>query len=86
MRILHVTESLGGGVTTAINSYVSNSRQFKHFLLASARDSDCTGEENFSGFENIKLVPRKLVSLFFLKSLVKEVEPDIIHVHSILNL
>tara|TARA_B100000029_G_scaffold512833_1_gene610594 strand:- start:178 stop:1200 length:1023 start_codon:yes stop_codon:yes gene_type:complete len=82
MRILHVTESLGGGVTTAINSYVSNSRQFKHFLLASARDSDCTGEENFSGFENIKLVPRKLVSLFFLKSLVKEVEPDIIHVHS----
>lgn len=82
MRILHVTESLGAGVTTAINSYVNNSQQFEHFLFASVRAADCTGEEDFPKFQKVKIVPRKLVSIFLLRRFIKDLNPDVIHVHS----
>lgn len=82
MKILHITESFGGGVTSAINSYVSNSPQFSHHLIASIRVSDSTGEEDNGNFTELKLVPRSLNSLFSLRAEIKRIQPDVIHLHS----
>lgn len=82
MKVLHITESLGGGVTSAINSYVLNSQQHDHFIFASKRQGDTTGEEDKGLLKGIKIVPRKLSSLIQLKIYIEEISPEIIHIHS----
>ncbi|MFV3334443.1 glycosyltransferase family 4 protein [Pseudomonas sp. NY15437] len=82
MKILHITESFGGGVTSAINSYILNSQQHEHYLLASVRKGDTTGEETQGLFKDIELVPRRLSSLARVKPYIDRVQPDVIHLHS----
>ncbi len=82
MKILHITESFGGGVTSAINSYILNSQQHEHYLLASVRKGDTTGEENQGLFRHMELVPRRLSSLARVKPYIDRVQPDVIHLHS----
>ncbi|MBB4866416.1 glycosyltransferase involved in cell wall biosynthesis [Pseudomonas nitritireducens] len=82
MKILHITESFGGGVTSAINSYILNSQQHEHYLLASVRKGDTTGEEGQGLFKHRELVPRRLSSLARVKPYIDRVQPDVIHLHS----
>ncbi|MGF1848321.1 glycosyltransferase [Vibrio lentus] len=82
MKILHITESFGGGVTSAINTYVNNSSQFEHYLFATVRKGDETGEEDKGGFILMKLVSRNARSISLLYKFIKEVNPDVIHLHS----
>ncbi|PJI51000.1 MAG: hypothetical protein CTR55_01500 [Pseudomonas sp.] len=82
MKILHITESFGGGVTSAINSYILNSQQHEHYLLASVRKGDTTGEESQGLFKHRELVPRRLSSLARVKPYIDRVQPDVIHLHS----
>jgi glycosyltransferase involved in cell wall biosynthesis len=82
MKILHITESFGGGVTSAINSYILNSQQHEHYLLASVRKGDTTGEEQQGLFKHMELVPRRLSSLARVKPYIDRVQPDVIHLHS----
>lgn len=82
MKILHITESFGGGVTSAINSYILNSQQHEHYLLASVRKGDTTGEEGNGLFKHMELVPRRLTSLVRVKPYIDRVQPDVIHLHS----
>lgn len=82
MKILHITESFGGGVTSAINSYILNSQQHEHYLLASVRKGDTTGEESQGLFKHMELVPRRLSSLARVKPYIDRVQPDVIHLHS----
>lgn len=82
MKILHITESFGGGVTSAINSYILNSQQHEHYLLASVRKGDTTGEENLGLFKHIELVPRRLTSLARVRPYIEQLAPDVIHLHS----
>ncbi|WP_434565628.1 glycosyltransferase [Vibrio chagasii] len=82
MKILHITESFGGGVTSAINSYVKNSSQFSHYLFATVRHQDETGEEQTGNFLSKMLVNRSVKSLFLLYKYIKKVKPDIVHLHS----
>ena len=81
-KILHVTEAFGGGVTTAINTYVKHSNSFEHHLVASVRSEDLTGEELNGEFNSVKLVKRNLRGLFECFSFVKKLNPDVIHLHS----
>jgi glycosyltransferase involved in cell wall biosynthesis len=81
-RVLHITESFGGGVTSAINSYILSSSQHKHFIFASVRTNDATGEESIGAASGIRLVPRRLSSILELKRFIAEVAPDVIHIHS----
>ena len=55
-KVLHVTEALGGGITSAINTYIHHSSEFDHYLFASIRESDVTGEEHLDCYEDIFLV------------------------------
>lgn len=82
MKILHITESFGGGVTSAINSYILNSQQHEHYLLASVRKGDTTGEESQGLFKHMELVPRRLSSLARVKPYIDRIQPDVIHLHS----
>lgn len=82
LRILHITESFGGGVTSAINSYVLNAQQHQHYLFASIRDGDATGEESQGLLKGLELVPRRLSSLGRLKRHIEQLQPDVIHLHS----
>lgn len=82
MIVLHVTESYGGGVTSAIKEYVRNSDYIDHYMFAMSRAQDSTGEENNIHFKKCKIVSRSLKSIFLLYSFVSEVSPDFIHVHS----
>lgn len=82
LKILHVTESFGGGVTSAINSYVFNAQQHQHYLFASVRDGDATGEENQGLLHGMELVPRRLSSLMRLRQYIGQLQPDVIHLHS----
>lgn len=82
MKILHITESYGGGVTSAIDTYVSHSDQFEHYLFACVRDNDKTGEEGEGGFKKTYLVKRNLRSLLRLRSVIAELKPDVLHLHS----
>lgn len=82
MKILHITESFGGGVTSAINSYILNSQQHEHYLLASVRKGDTTGEESQGLFKHMELVPRRLSSLARVRPYIDRIQPDVIHLHS----
>ncbi|MHA7272359.1 glycosyltransferase family 4 protein [Arthrobacter sp. TMT4-20] len=58
MRILHVTECYGGGVSRAINSIVENSRQHEHILLWSGPE-----EPSLSfGYQHIDVLPKLLLA------------------------
>ncbi|MDE1167879.1 MAG: glycosyltransferase [Pseudomonas sp.] len=82
IKVLHITESFGGGVTSAINSYVKHSQQFEHFLFACTRPGDATGEEHQGYLKQIKLVRRTFSIPLQLKRYIAEVKPDAIHLHS----
>ena len=80
MRILHVTESLGGGVTSAINSYIKSTNEYHHFLCATIRKSDLTGEEKFK--KNVYILPRSIKSVYNFYKIYNKIKPAIIHIHS----
>ncbi|MES9851877.1 MAG: glycosyltransferase [Candidatus Thiodiazotropha sp. L084R] len=82
-RVLHVTESLGGGVTTAILEYAKNSPFCDHYLLATVREE---AEVNFSvahPFVQIITLPRNPISAIkVMRSSFKKINPKYVHLHS----
>ena len=82
MKILHISEAYGGGVTSAINTYAKNSEQFSHYLFASPRGNDLTGEEGEGIYKETFFVPRSFKFITELKRVIKQLSPDVIHIHS----
>lgn len=82
MKILHVTEAYGGGVTSAIKTYVEHSRQYRHFLVAVIRENDRTGEEGSDFFEGVEFCDGKMGLLKSYKKALSVFKPDVVHVHS----
>lgn len=82
IKVLHVTEAFGGGVTSAINTYVEHSMQFDHYLFASIREGDETGEESTGRFSEVTLAPRSFSALFAFYKFLRRINPDVIHLHS----
>jgi glycosyltransferase involved in cell wall biosynthesis len=82
MRILHITEAYGGGITSALNSYVEATSSLDHCIIATTRDSDLTGQEAESIFSEIVILERNVKSILSLYKSVRRIKPDVIHVHS----
>ncbi|WP_063701689.1 glycosyltransferase [Pseudoalteromonas gelatinilytica] len=80
--IVHITESFGGGVTTAINTYVKNSPSFAHHLIAVVREGDETGEEESNLFASSTLLKRDFTCLKKCLHRIDDLKPDVIHIHS----
>jgi glycosyltransferase involved in cell wall biosynthesis len=81
MRVLHVTEALGGGVQSAIANYVDQLPEIEHAVYSRARGGQATyswsrpvAHEHYSGG----------LAGFFLRLVRKVLEerPDIVHLHS----
>lgn len=81
MRVLHVTEALGGGVQSAIANYVDGLPEIEHAVFSRARDGQATyawsrpvPHEDYTGG----------LAGFFLRLVqkVRAEKPDIVHLHS----
>lgn len=81
--VLHVTESLGGGVATALRSYVRATPELEHHLLAASRDEALASDYSFEEFSSVRRLPRSPVAAIrALRSAVAGTEPSVVHLHS----
>ncbi|CAE6934479.1 Glycosyl transferase 4-like domain [Vibrio sp. B1FLJ16] len=84
-KVLHITESFGGGVQTALYSYAHSSRHesYQHLLLARARKKDLTNDSNHNVFVQARWVEGGLLQLMRdANQMIADTQPDIIHLHS----
>lgn len=82
--VLHVVESFGGGVATAVNDYARNTSEYDHYLYYSPRDDSPISPSNLAPFVRQIKMPRNLISrIMVLRSIVrKRKDPLIVHAHS----
>jgi glycosyltransferase involved in cell wall biosynthesis len=86
VKILHITESYGGGVASAINSFAKNTSDQQHFLYYT-NSRGMQSEPPNSIFEDIKPMHFKgFLSILRLETsinrLANELKVDIVHLHS----
>ena len=83
MRVLHVTEALGGGITSALLAMVESTPEIDHHLLASPRSRHDTGADLVDSFASVRLLPRRPAgALRALRRAVLDLDPDVVHAHS----
>lgn len=83
--VLHITEAFGGGVQTAINSYVNATEHYpiQHLLLARRRPQDDTGLASSPLFQETTIIDGNLWHFYQqAKKIITQNRPDIIHLHS----
>lgn len=84
-RVLHLTEAFGGGVQSALISYVaaSESLPVKHSLVARSRTADDTKQSSSHLFERLDICSGSLFDFVAMcQRTVKELQPDVVHLHS----
>lgn len=83
MRVLHVSEALGGGITSAMMAMIESTPQIDHHLLARPRADHDTGADIGHAFASVQLLPRNpLRAVLAVRDSVRELYPDIVHAHS----
>jgi glycosyltransferase involved in cell wall biosynthesis len=83
LRILHVVESLGSGVATALEGYIRNTPGHEHTVLAWRRDGAHTGDAlDRLAAAVLPLPPGRLAQLRAVRRHVARLRPDVIHAHS----
>lgn len=83
ISVLHVVESWGAGVSSAVADYISATPQLTHFLLAAPR----AGEDNLlligPELKEIRMMPQgHAARVRTLASAYREITPDVVHAHS----
>jgi glycosyltransferase involved in cell wall biosynthesis len=83
LTILHVVESLGSGVATALESHLRSTPGHVHIVLGWRRQGAQTGDEldRFAA-DVLSLPPGRLAQLRAVRRWVERLRPDIIHAHS----
>jgi glycosyltransferase involved in cell wall biosynthesis len=83
LTILHVVESLGSGVTTALEDYLRSAPDHVHVVLGWRRSEAQTGDKLAQlATDVIPLPPGRIAQLWAVRRWVKELRPDIVHAHS----
>lgn len=83
MRVLHVSEAMGGGVTSAILAMVEATPGVDHHLLMRPRAAHDTGADLAAYFNSVSAVgDNPLVALRALHRLNRDLFPDVVHAHS----
>lgn len=84
MKVLHVVESFGGGVVTALLSYVEATPELDHHLLRKERsDSLSMNKELERVFASVQVLPRSLAAArATVKRTVRSLNPAVVHAHS----
>jgi glycosyltransferase involved in cell wall biosynthesis len=82
-EVLHVVESLGGGVATALEDYIRSSAGCIHTVLAWRRHGAQTGDSLDRLVTRVIPLPHgRLAQILAVRRWVKKLNPDIIHAHS----
>jgi glycosyltransferase involved in cell wall biosynthesis len=83
LQVLHVVEALGSGIATALESYIRNTRDHVHTILAWRRDGAQTGDAlDRLAAAVLTLPPGRLAQLRAVRRHVAQLHPDVIHAHS----
>ncbi|WP_432472281.1 glycosyltransferase [Amphritea sp. HPY] len=84
-KVLHLTEAFGGGVQTALISYVASSKglEVEHSLVARSRSADDTGESYSGLFNRVDICSGSLLDFISMaKQAFCDIKPDVVHLHS----
>ncbi|HWJ11519.1 MAG TPA: glycosyltransferase [Nocardioides sp.] len=82
-RVLHVVESLGGGVLTSILSMVDATPGLEHQLAIWRRREHAGAGDHHGDFARVHLLPgHPRRASRSLRGVVAEVRPDVVHAHS----
>jgi glycosyltransferase involved in cell wall biosynthesis len=81
-RVLHVTEAMGGGITSAVAEMVAATPAQRHELLYTRRGSFDTGDLDTAGFSAIAEVGNRWQLFTALRRQVRADPPDVVHLHS----
>ncbi|MFC5727787.1 MULTISPECIES: glycosyltransferase [Nocardioides] len=83
MRILHVTESWGGGTASSLLAMVDATPDLEHHLLAAARSDSAPSAEAAARFATAtSLSTNPVAAVVRLNERVRELRPDVVHAHS----
>jgi glycosyltransferase involved in cell wall biosynthesis len=83
MRVLHVSEALGGGVTSALLAMVDATPEVDHHLLARPRSAHDTGADLITAFASVHALPgNPAQAVRTLRGLARDLFPDVVHAHS----
>lgn len=83
LSVLHVVESYGGGVATALQQYALATPEIRHILLRAEREGDYVDAGEMSEFAEVFELPRSAISAIrCIRKIVHECRPDVIHAHS----
>jgi glycosyltransferase involved in cell wall biosynthesis len=80
MQILHVTESMGAGVATAIGQYVERRRDLDHRLLARVREDSFSPEPWMQGIPHVLVPGMDVLLREWLRA--RQTDVDVVHAHS----
>lgn len=81
--VVHVVESWGGGVASAVSQYVASTPEFQHYLIRRIRTGDYKEDSSQRGFVQILDLPEgHLRAWGRLRKLLKSLKPSIVHAHS----
>lgn len=82
-RVLHITESFGAGVASAIRTYAQRSDEHEHILLRTIRDGEYVVEDDTSTFSSVLELPKGHFSAArAIRATISQMRPDVVHVHS----
>ncbi|WP_461187573.1 glycosyltransferase [Arthrobacter sp. Z4-13] len=83
LSVLHVVESFGGGVATALQQYAEATPQLTHYLLRTERPGDFIDNGETDVFADVLSLPRQpLAAIHSVRHFVNELQPDVLHAHS----
>lgn len=82
MRVVHVTEAWGGGVASAIASYVRSTPEAEHHAVIAIREGDYLDDGELNRFASVDTRRGQTALLRGVRDAVARVRPDAIHAHS----
>ena len=83
IHVLHVIESLGGGVTSAVRDYLASTPHVRHTVVARIRLQDDTGESLEGLADKVVWAPKALPDAVRLVGRTfDDLGPDVVHAHS----
>lgn len=82
-KVLHVVESFGGGVATALAQYASATPSVEHHLLRAERSGDFIDGGELDKFATVRELPRRpFAARRMILRTIRELSPSVVHAHS----
>ncbi|WP_301408336.1 glycosyltransferase family 4 protein [Luteococcus sp.] len=80
MKVLHIAESFGGGVVTAMAEYVHSTPEIEHHLLYGHRKQ--TAADSWDPYTSVRTLGSGREAIRAIRRAVDELQPDVVHAQS----